>query len=207
MMRRLLLSSQRRWMSTEERISELESRLSSLQPMYGICPNVSTQEYSRIYGEWEYFVRRNQSPVSIAQVLPKGEECSADHLINLARYVYHEIPIRLAHRGRDLDRLPYGLSHMEPVIELHRSYFKSFCSMRQLQIPSSTEDLVNLLPVLREILARHGRTLEHVARGIYNLKQALRPTADINPNLFVCFISPPTPPILKTCFIRKIIVT
>eukprot|EP01060_Flectonema_neradi_P004304 TRINITY_DN1278_c9_g1_i1.p1 TRINITY_DN1278_c9_g1~~TRINITY_DN1278_c9_g1_i1.p1 ORF type:complete len:481 (+),score=28.80 TRINITY_DN1278_c9_g1_i1:41-1444(+) len=183
MLRRALLS-QRRCRSVEERLLELETRVSSLQPMYGICPNVTPEEYSRIYGEWEYFVRRNQSPVSIAQVLPKENESSADHLVNLARYVYHEIPIRLAHRGRDLDRLPYGLSHMEPVRELHRSYFQSFCAMRQLETPSTTEDLVNLLPVLREILARHGRTLEHIARGIYNLKQALRPTADINPHLF-----------------------
>eukprot|EP01061_Rhynchopus_euleeides_P046763 TRINITY_DN902_c0_g1_i1.p1 TRINITY_DN902_c0_g1~~TRINITY_DN902_c0_g1_i1.p1 ORF type:complete len:482 (+),score=107.98 TRINITY_DN902_c0_g1_i1:393-1838(+) len=168
----------------QQRVTELETRLAAMQPLHSAVEGLGSQEFMTRFGEWEYFVRRQQSLVSLNELLPSGRRIpTPDDVLNFAKYVYHEVPIRLARRGKDLDRLPYGLSHMPSIRQVHQWYFQSFVAMRSLPEPESFDDCIKLLPVLRDILERHGRTLEHVARGIYELKLALRSTVEVT-NLF-----------------------
>ena len=227
---RLLLrraALQRRWGSSENaggapklsyeqleaRVAELESRIGEMQPLSVWCQEKSSTEFARLHGEWDYFVRRQQSLVNLKSMVPSGTPTGAD-VVNFAKYVYHEVPIRLVRRGKDLDRLPYGLSHMDSIRAVHGWYFQSFVALREMSCPESIDDCVKMLvqlrqvpcsfpappplflsyafvetpppthPPVHQILERHGRTLEYVAKGIYDLKLALSPTSDHSPHLF-----------------------
>ena len=46
-----------------------------------------------------------------------------------AQFLYHELPIRLAKRIKELDSLPYGLSLTEPVLKVKSWYAQSFRSI------------------------------------------------------------------------------
>ena len=137
----------------EERVCELERRLAAMQPLFDV-EDMSSKEFTAHFGEWEYFVRRQQSLVSPGQLLPdtgKGRDISLGDVVKFAKYVYHEIPIRLARRGKDLDRLPYGLSHMKSIRKVHSWYFQSFVAMRRMEEPENFQSCIDMLPVLRDV--------------------------------------------------------
>ena len=54
--------------------------------------------------------------------------------LQIAGFLHHELPIRFAHRIRDLDRLPYGLSEMPTIRAIQDQYCRSGEELQKLQV-------------------------------------------------------------------------
>ena len=54
--------------------------------------------------------------------------------LQIASFLHHELPIRFAHRIRDLDRLPYGLSEMPTVRAIQDQYCRSGVELQEMQV-------------------------------------------------------------------------
>lgn len=59
-----------------------------------------------------------QTGVSLRYMMEFGSTPSPKNLLISAQFLHKELPIRIARRVIELDRLPYGLSHSPPVMKV-----------------------------------------------------------------------------------------
>jgi len=93
-------------------------------------------------------------------------------LIQVAMFLHHELPIRLARRVVDLQRIQL-LRDMDSVRLVHRWYAQSFEELLNCPAPNTAEKEEAFANVLQNIYQRHAATLLTMARGAYELRQEL----------------------------------
>jgi pyruvate dehydrogenase kinase 2/3/4 len=93
--------------------------------------------------------------------------------MQVANFIRHEMPIRLARRIKDLDNVPY-LKDMSSVQAVKDIYISSFLTLvREPMIDSNVREALfaRKLDVLYE---RHSSVLVQMAKGAYELKDKIR---------------------------------
>lgn len=95
-------------------------------------------------------------------------------LLQMAGFLRHELPVRLAHRILDLDQVPL-LRDMEAVQTVKGIYINSFRELTQFpdKIQNSQDEtaFANLLTTLYQ---KHAGVLVQMARGAYQLREQIR---------------------------------
>lgn len=87
---------------------------------------------------WEkihHFASFPQTGVSLQQMVLFGQNPSQGTLLKASQFLLEELPIRLAHRVKELDQLPHNLSHMPSIKKVKDWYAQSF------------EELVHFSPI------------------------------------------------------------
>lgn len=133
------------------------------------------------------FAARRQTGVNMQALLSTGmglrlEKSNIDAslptqqrtLIQIAQFLRHELPIRLAHRATELEELPHGLSEMPSVMTVRDWYVESFNDLLAQDPPRTPEQEAAFEQVLSKIYDRHAPTLLKMARGVHEFKQELR---------------------------------
>merc|ERR1711939_901453 len=119
----------------------------------------STTAATHISGELmkqiQHYASFPQTGVSLRQMVMFGQNPSQGTLLRASEFLAEELPIRLAHRVKDLDELPLGLHDMPSIKKVKRWYAESF------------EELVNfprpeLPPNLTEALLRASQESESI---------------------------------------------
>jgi len=83
---------------------------------------ISTELYSKI----AHYASFPQTGVSLRQMVQFGQNPSQGTLLRASEFLAEELPIRLAHRVKDLDELPLGLHDMPSIKKVKRWYAESF---------------------------------------------------------------------------------
>lgn len=95
-------------------------------------------------------------------------------LMQVAGFLRHELPIRLARRILDLDRVPY-MKEMHSVKQVRDLYVRSFLELlsvkKQIRNMSQEEEFAAMLESIHE---RHASVLVQMARGAFELRAAIR---------------------------------
>ena len=117
-----------------------------------------------------------QTGISLQQLLEFGSNLSSSKLIHAANFLKTELPIRFAHRVRDLHDLPHGLSNMPSVQLVKEWYIRSFEEIEQFPKVNSASEERKFTELISDIKARHNATLYTMARGVYELKQDMYTT-------------------------------
>jgi len=86
----------------------------------------------------------------------------------LGMFLKREMPVRFAHRARDLSMLPYGLSDMPSIQSVKTWYEQSFEEV--LSVPD--DDDMGLKTSLSAIYNRHQDTLVMIAKGLYEFQRS-----------------------------------
>ncbi|KAF9275578.1 hypothetical protein BGZ68_010695 [Mortierella alpina] len=76
-------------------------------------------------------------PISLRQLVFFGRSMQADKLIKSANYVRTELPIRLAHRIRDFQNLPFIVGtnpHIERVYILYWQAFEALLTIPEVKM-------------------------------------------------------------------------
>uniref|UniRef100_A0A1D1Z7Z4 Protein-serine/threonine kinase n=1 Tax=Anthurium amnicola TaxID=1678845 RepID=A0A1D1Z7Z4_9ARAE len=105
----------------------------------------------QLYEKIKHFARFSQTGVSLRQMVMFGQNPSQGTLLKATQFLADELPIRIAHRVKELDNLPHNLSEMPSIVRVKNWYAQSF------------EDLINFpkpeLPQnIRERLATTSNT-------------------------------------------------
>lgn len=79
--------------------------------------------------------------VSLRQMVQFGQNPSQGTLFRGAQFLSEELPIRLAHRVRELNQLPDGLNEMPSIQKVANWYAQSFEEITQLPKPSLSKDI------------------------------------------------------------------
>lgn len=120
-----------------------------------------------------YLAQFRQRPLSLKQLFEFGSNPSPETLLIAAQFLHKELPVRLAHRTRELEKLPFGLSEMPSVRLVREMYRDSFRILFELPCPQNAEEEWRFTNVLRQIKQRHNNVVSIMAKGIQELKQSL----------------------------------
>lgn len=95
-------------------------------------------------------------------------------LMQVAGFLRHELPIRLARRILDLDRVPH-MKEMNSVKQVRDLYVTSFLELlsvkKQIRNMKQEEEFA---AILESIYERHASVLVQMARGAFELRAAIR---------------------------------
>jgi len=95
-------------------------------------------------------------------------------LRQVAGFLRHELPIRLAHRILDLERVPH-MKEMNSVKQVRDLYVTSFLELlsveKQIKNMAQEEEFAR---ILESIYERHASVLVQMARGAFELRAAIR---------------------------------
>lgn len=95
-------------------------------------------------------------------------------LIQVAGFLRRELPIRLAHRIRDLDTVPL-FNDMPSALKVKDLYTTSFLQLVNFkQTIASREEEAQFAKLLEDIYERHAGVLVTMARGAYEFRDAIR---------------------------------
>jgi len=106
-------------------------------------------------------------------MLAVGPNPSKEALLQSARFLHRELPIRLAKRVKELESLPYGLSQMPPVIKVRNWYEESFRDILSTPEPHTEEEELAFTTLLDRIHDRHNDVTPTLAQGVLLLKREL----------------------------------
>ncbi|KAL5338082.1 branched-chain alpha-ketoacid dehydrogenase [Aspergillus crustosus] len=119
------------------------------------------------------FVERQIRPISLRQLTFFGRTLTESRLISSANYVRTELPTRLAHRLRDIQKLPYVVvanPHFSLVYEL---YYKAFERFRTVPEIRTLEDNDRFCDILRKTLKEHLVVIPRLAMGVLECRGLL----------------------------------
>lgn len=88
-----------------------------------------------------HYARFPATGVSLRQMVQFGARPSQGTLFRASQFVTEELPIRLAHRVKDLESLPYNLSEMPSIKKVRDWYAQSFEELTSLKTPKLDQDL------------------------------------------------------------------
>ncbi|KAH0835823.1 mitochondrial branched-chain alpha-ketoacid dehydrogenase kinase-domain-containing protein [Lanmaoa asiatica] len=100
---------------------------------------------SALWEKIHHFASFPQTGVSLRQMVLFGQHPSQGTLMKASQFLSEELPVRLAHRVKELDELPYNLSEMCSIRKVKNWYAQSFEEL--INFPS-----LSLSPAARQSL-------------------------------------------------------
>ncbi|KAJ7771399.1 branched-chain alpha-ketoacid dehydrogenase kinase [Mycena maculata] len=89
-----------------------------------------------------------------------------DRLIKSANYVRTELPVRIAHRLRDMQKLPFIVVTQEEVAKVYELYWTAFEKFRQFPPINTLEDNTAFCRFLSNILHEHSTVIPILSLGL-----------------------------------------
>jgi pyruvate dehydrogenase kinase 2/3/4 len=116
--------------------------------------------------------KQAHNTVSMKQLIFFGQDMTRQKLIEGAKWLHHNLKIRLAKQVYYLNEMPKGLNLMPSVRIVREWYYQSFSEILNATPPNSYEELVSYSKILETIYERHSPTSISVAKGAHELKRA-----------------------------------
>ncbi|KAF4585522.1 pyruvate dehydrogenase kinase [Ophiocordyceps camponoti-floridani] len=116
-----------------------------------------------VLDEW---VAREARPISLRQLMVFGRSLTESRLISSANYVRTELPVRIAHRIRDMQRLPYAVVTNNHINDVYNLYCHAFDTFRKLPEVKTLDDNDRLCEVISQTLKGHLTVIPKLAMGI-----------------------------------------
>ncbi|KAH8556062.1 branched-chain alpha-ketoacid dehydrogenase kinase [Umbelopsis sp. PMI_123] len=119
----------------------------------------------------DYYVEQRVTPITLRQLVFFGKRLNEERLIKSANYVRNELPVRLAHRIRDFQQLPFIVGtnpHIQLVYDLYWVAFEKFRKVSPIETAEDNQEYCNLL---RSLLRDHLVVIPQLALGISECAQ------------------------------------
>ncbi|KAG0200089.1 hypothetical protein BGX28_006759 [Mortierella sp. GBA30] len=112
------------------------------------------------------YVNQPVNPITLRQLVFFGRNMQADKLIKSANYVRTELPIRLAHRIRDFQNLPFIVGTNPHIEQVYNLYWQAFETLRVIPEIKSLEENDAFCSVVKGLLNDHLVVIPQLALGI-----------------------------------------
>ncbi|EHK27412.1 uncharacterized protein TRIVIDRAFT_229124 [Trichoderma virens Gv29-8] len=125
-----------------------------------------------VLDEW---VAKEARPISLRQLMVFGRSLTESRLISSANYVRTELPVRIAHRIRDMQKLPYVVVTNPHIEEVYQLYYKAFDTFRKFKEIKTLEDNEKFCEVISQNLKGHLTVIPKLAMGILECGRLMDP--------------------------------
>ncbi|CAN5317152.1 hypothetical protein BH09SUM1_BH09SUM1_21650 [soil metagenome] len=116
--------------------------------------------------EIEDWSRRISKPVTLRELYEVGRNAGANSVLQSARFLHREMPIRLAQKVKELESMPDGLVSVPSIALVRDWYLQSFWEMADFPEMQSEEDEAKFCRMISRIKSRHKTQVPVMARGI-----------------------------------------
>lgn len=121
-----------------------------------------------------HLASQEATPVSLDDLYTLGEPlCTPEKRLENAKFLRHELPIRMAQRVMELRSLPYGLSDKDPVQQVANLYSDYIRKMINFGDPSDSDDGA-FTKMLESLFLDQARVIERMAQGVIELRQEIQ---------------------------------
>ncbi|CAN6629603.1 [Pyruvate dehydrogenase (acetyl-transferring)] kinase 2, mitochondrial [Trichomonascus vanleenenianus] len=125
------------------------------------------------------WVRREPRPVSLRQLAFFGRKLNEEKLVASANFVRVELPVRIAHRIRDMQILPYAVVSNSHLCDVYEKYYAAFDKFRKFPKIHSLEDNERFCRLLDELLNEHLSVIPNLVMGVIENSIASTTGADV----------------------------
>ncbi|KAK0554568.1 [Pyruvate dehydrogenase (acetyl-transferring)] kinase isozyme 2 [Tilletia horrida] len=80
----------------------------------------------KVWGQLHHFASFPQTGISLRQMVQFGKNPTPGTLFQAGSFLAEELPVRLAHRVKELDELPNGLNEQPSIVKVKNWYAQSF---------------------------------------------------------------------------------
>ncbi|KAM0813684.1 putative Protein-serine/threonine kinase [Seiridium cardinale] len=117
----------------------------------------------QVLDEW---VAKEARPISLRQLMVFGRSLTESRLISSANYVRTELPTRIAHRIRDMQRLPYVVVTNPHISDVYELYYNAFDTFRRVREIKTLEENERFCQDIAKMLRAHLSVIPKLAMGI-----------------------------------------
>lgn len=104
--------------------------------------------------------------LSLRQLVFFGRHMNEERLIKSANYVRTELPVRIAHRIRDLQALPYVIVTQPEVAKVYELYWSAFDKFRRFPEINHLSDNWKFCDLLETLLDEHAPVIPNLSLGL-----------------------------------------
>ncbi|CEL59532.1 hypothetical protein RSOLAG1IB_03465 [Rhizoctonia solani AG-1 IB] len=116
--------------------------------------------------QMEVYAAKPAHRLSLRQLLFFGRQMDEERILKSANYVRTELPVRIAHRIRDLQALPYVVVKQEWVAKVYELYWSAFEKLRKYPEIHTQKDNREFCKFLRGILDEHAPVIPWISLGL-----------------------------------------
>jgi len=172
--RRLSTDEASRWEETGRKVTMQDlsaEELSALIEKHAHHPQTSASLQTLMRTGRGEFLHKTYSNLDSSQ---DDKVATERVLIQVAGFLRHELPIRLAHRIQDLEKVPL-MKDMPSVVQVKDLYTMSFLELISFpkRIKTASEEAA-FAKIVEGIYERHASVLVQMARGAFELRAAIR---------------------------------
>lgn len=122
------------------------------------------------------YVEKPARPISLRQLIFfGGRNLDERRIIDFANYVRSELPVRIAHRIRDMQKLPYVVVTNRHLSEVYELYYSAFDAFRKIPEIKTVEDNDHFCQVVKKTLKEHLTVIPSLAMGVLECRDLVPP--------------------------------
>ncbi|KAA1471681.1 alpha-ketoacid dehydrogenase kinase [Dentipellis sp. KUC8613] len=125
--------------------------------------------------QMELYAAKPTQRLTLRQLVFYGRSMSEERLLKSANYVRTELPVRIAHRLKDLQALPYIVVMQEGVSKVYELYWIAFEKFRRYPQIDTLEDNEAFCVFLRSIVNDHAVVIPSLSLGLSLSSPYLQP--------------------------------
>ncbi|CAG8501698.1 11708_t:CDS:1 [Paraglomus brasilianum] len=114
----------------------------------------------------DQYASQSAKTITLRQLAFFGRNLNEDKLIQSGNYVRKELPVRLAHRIRDFQNLPFIVGTNSYISTVYELYWSAFDRLRSIPEIKTIEDNHMFCETLKGLLREHLVALPQLARGM-----------------------------------------
>lgn len=123
------------------------------------------------------YVNRKPTPITLRQLMFYERHLQPDRLLKSANYVRQELPIRISHRIREFQKLPFIVGTNPHVQNVYDLYWHAFEHLRRVPPIQTLEDNQRFCQTLAENLEAHLVVIPRLALGMSECGQHMNSDA------------------------------
>lgn len=114
----------------------------------------------------DLYTSKDAHRLSLRQLVFFGRHMNEERLIKSANYVRTELPVRIAHRIRDLQALPYVIVTQPEVAKVYELYWSAFDKFRRFPEINNLSDNWKFCDLLETLLDEHAPVIPNLSLGL-----------------------------------------
>ncbi|KAJ3997006.1 alpha-ketoacid dehydrogenase kinase [Lentinula boryana] len=152
-------------------MSRLSTRLitsrTQLHNPFG-CPKRQESTALHFYQnkQLEIYASKEPKPLTLRQLIFFGRSMDEERLVKSANYVRTELPVRIAHRLRDLQKLPYIVVTQEGIAKVYELYWSAFEKFRKYPPITNIKENDAFCEFLAGLLDEHATVIPNLSLGM-----------------------------------------
>ncbi|KAK8058689.1 serine/threonine protein kinase [Apiospora phragmitis] len=159
------------WLTRPSKLSALRAAslykalagLPTTQPQSRRIQTVTKWRPVQVLDEW---VAKEARPISLRQLMVFGRSLTESRLLSSANYVRTELPTRIAHRLRDMQRLPYVVVTNPHISDVYDLYYTAFDMFRRVKEIKTLDENDHFCQDIARMLRAHLSVIPKLAMGI-----------------------------------------